>query len=140
MRFSLSYSGQLILMLSAAMFLMVYSSGCSFAPALDASEVPTKDYVEGKGGSVELEDGHIVVVWLESANLTDADFEKFAGLSQLKSLHLNYNGELTNGVFKIADKMPALTTLELAETKITQRAADKFRDEHPDMSVSGPGV
>ena len=39
MRFSLSYSGQLLLMLSAAIFLIMYSSGCSLEPALEFSEI-----------------------------------------------------------------------------------------------------
>ncbi|WDI45015.1 hypothetical protein [Bremerella sp. P1] len=108
--------------------------------ALDPAEEPVKTFVEGKGGMVETEDGHIVVVWCESANLQDSDLEQFAALPELKALYLNYNSELTNKVFSMFDNKPNLKTLELAETKITQGAADKFRDVHPEMSVSGPGV
>lgn len=129
---------QVMLCLAVLIVLMVF--GCSSMASIDPAEEPVKTFVEQKGGMVETEGGHIVVVWCESANLQDSDLEQFASLPQLKALHLNYNSEITNNVFKMFDNNPNLETLELAETKITQGAADKFREVHPEMSVSGPGV
>ncbi|PQO35703.1 hypothetical protein C5Y96_08595 [Blastopirellula marina] len=114
--------------------------GCSSMASLDPAEQSVKSFVEEKGGMVETKDGHIVTVWCESANLQDSDLEQFAALPQLSALYLNYNSDITNDVFSMFDNMPTLKTLELAETKISQRAADKFREVHPEMSVSGPGV
>ncbi len=129
---------QVMLCLAGLIVLMVF--GCNSMESLDPAEEPVKTFVEQKGGMVETEDGHIVTVWCESANLQDSDLEQFAELPQLQSLHLNYNSDLTNEVFKLFDNKPNLKTLELAETKISQRAADNFREVHPEMSISGPGV
>ena len=119
---------------------MLLAIGCGMGNSLDSKEVPVQQYVTEKGGSIEIENSHIVTVWLESAGLQDSDLDRFTTLPELKHLHLNYNGDLTNEVFVIAEKMPQLETLELSETKITNATADKFRESHPKVSVSGPGA
>lgn len=129
---------QVMLCLAVLVAWMVF--GCNSMAPLDPAQESVKAFVEQKGGMVETKDGHIVVVWCESANLQDSDLEQFANLPQIEALYLNYNSELTNKVFSMFDNKPTLKTLELAETKISQNAADKFRDVHPEMSVSGPGV
>ncbi|GAA4433077.1 hypothetical protein [Bremerella cremea] len=123
-----------------ALTVLLFASGCGMGGSLDAKEAPVKQFVESKGGMVEVENSHIVTVWLESAGLQNSDLDQFASLPELKHLHLNYNGDLTNEVFATAEKMPKLETLELTETKITNGAADKFRDTHPQVSISGPGA
>ncbi len=140
MLLKISITSQALMLLGLTMFVVTLASGCESMASVDAAEAPVKEFVESKGGMVELEGGHIVVVWCESANLQDSDVEQFAALPQIKELHLNYNGDLTNAVFKMFDNKPTLETLELAETKITQRAADNFREVHTEMNVSGPGV
>lgn len=122
------------------MMAVLLTSGCSMGSSLDSKEVPVQQFVVDKGGNVEIEDSHIVTVWLESAGLQDSDLDRFVPLPELKHLHLNYNGDLTNEVFATAEKMPKLETLELSETKITNATADKFRESHPQVSVSGPGA
>ena len=136
--FSKWSQAQVMLCLAGLIVLMVF--GCDSMASLDPAEASVKTFVEEKGGMVETEDGHITVVWCESANLQDSDLEQFAALPQLTALHLNYNSEITNEVFKMFDNMPTLKTLELAETKISNSAAERFRQVHPDMNVSGPGV
>lgn len=129
---------QIMLCLTMLIVLMVF--GCNSMASLDPAEESVKAFVEEKGGMVETEGGHIVTVWCESANLQDSDLEQFAALPELNALYLNYNSEITNKVFAMFDNKPSLKTLELAETKISQRAADNFREVHPEMNVSGPGV
>lgn len=136
--FSRWSQAQVMLCLTVMIAWMVF--GCNSMASIDPAEASVKAFVEEKGGMVETEDGHIVTVWCESANLQDSDLEQFASLPQLNALHLNYNSNITNKVFSMFDNMPTLKTLELAETKISQGAADKFREVHPEMSVSGPGV
>jgi len=123
-----------------AICLILVITGCDGSASLDPAEAGVKTYVEANGGMIEAEEGHITVVWLESADLVDSDVEQFAGLPQLRELHLNYNNQLTEKTLPIAEKIPNLKVLEMTDSKMSNRVAEEFRKRHPEMSLSGPGA
>ncbi len=121
----------------AVLLATVAASGCG---GLDPAEQPSLNLVNELGGEVRVEEGHIVSVNLDSTDVNDSHLTTLKTLPKLKSLSLNYNKGITDAVFNAANEMESLEELNVADTAITQGAADKFRNEHPDMVVSGPGI
>jgi hypothetical protein len=118
-------------------FALLAVGGCG--TGVVESERQQKAAIDALGGTVEVQDGHIVKVDLHDSKTQDADLANLKGLAKLESVDLRGTA-VTDAGLELLQELPTLQYVDVSLTQVTEPGVAKLKQAIPNIAVSGPGV